>query len=339
LKSKRSEDGHSGYSINSEEGIIKMDDGTTIERKKRTDKSDYKSIKDGNGNDIASPESFLKDIFTPLQLEPVEFLSMTEQEQNRILLNLIKFDKDKKQFITEKFGEEMEKTISEKLSQLLEKMSIYVGVNKILDIVSKKNKKAEFREFKPLLLKMLESFGSQTHLLRSIRTYLIHICQDDQDVYLQINNQGKDVDFGDKCEYCQNYFNRTLKDREKVLAFKCDHIEHEDCTFKSRESYGNDRVCPICLKNEIEEAVTCGPDDPRSKLSFEKFIQNNNNNNQSNKNYLNKKRTDLNLFSYSRGFNKMRAIDNYNEEKRNLFYYDSATSCRDKYRKKVFDDY
>jgi exonuclease SbcC len=86
---------------------VKLDDGTTIERKKRTDKSDYKSIKDGNANDIASPESFLKDIFTPLQLEPVEFLSMSEQEQNRILLNLIKFDKDKKQFIAEKFGEEI----------------------------------------------------------------------------------------------------------------------------------------------------------------------------------------------------------------------------------------
>ena len=87
---------------------VKLDDGTTIERKKRTDKSDYKSIKDANGNDISSPESFLKDIFTPLQLEPVEFLSMSEQEQNRILLNLIKFDKDKKQFITEKFGEEID---------------------------------------------------------------------------------------------------------------------------------------------------------------------------------------------------------------------------------------
>lgn len=86
---------------------VQLDDGTTIERRKRTDKSDYKSIKDGNGNEINSPESFLKDIFTPLQLEPVEFLSMSEQEQNRILLNLIKFDKDKKQFITEKFGEEI----------------------------------------------------------------------------------------------------------------------------------------------------------------------------------------------------------------------------------------
>ncbi len=86
---------------------VELDNGITIDRKKRTDKSDYKSIKDGTGNEINSPETFLKDIFTPLQLEPVEFLSMSEQEQNRILLNLIKFDKDKKEFITEKFGEEI----------------------------------------------------------------------------------------------------------------------------------------------------------------------------------------------------------------------------------------
>lgn len=85
--------------------FVKLDDGITIDRKKRTDKSDYKSIKDENGNEINSPEAFLKDIFTPLQLEPVEFLSMSEQEQNRILLNLIEFNKDKTEFIKEKFGE------------------------------------------------------------------------------------------------------------------------------------------------------------------------------------------------------------------------------------------
>lgn len=87
--------------------LVKLDDGITIDRKKRTDKSDYKSIKDENGNEINSPETFLKDIFTPLQLEPVEFLFMSEQEQNRILLNLIEFNKDKKEFIKEKFGEEI----------------------------------------------------------------------------------------------------------------------------------------------------------------------------------------------------------------------------------------
>lgn len=84
---------------------VKLDDGITIDRKKRTDKSDYKSIKDANGNEINSPEAFLKDIFTPLQLEPVEFLNMSEQEQNRILLNLIDFKEDKTEFIKKNFGE------------------------------------------------------------------------------------------------------------------------------------------------------------------------------------------------------------------------------------------
>lgn len=109
---------------------VKLDDGTIIDRKKRTDKSDYKSIKDANGNDINSPEAFLKDIFTPLQLEPVEFLSMTEQQQNRILLNLIEFNKDKKQFIKEKFGEEInwvnyEDSILEILNQIQAKDGQY----------------------------------------------------------------------------------------------------------------------------------------------------------------------------------------------------------------------
>lgn len=109
---------------------VELDDGTTINRKKRNDKSDYKSIKDGNGNEINSPESFLKDIFTPLQLEPVEFLSMSEQEQNRILLNLIKFDKDKREFITEKFGESInwvnyDDSILEILNQIQSKDGAY----------------------------------------------------------------------------------------------------------------------------------------------------------------------------------------------------------------------
>ena len=83
---------------------IETDTGLKIDRKKRTDKSDYKSIKDENGNEINSPETFLKEIFTPLQLEPVEFLTMSEKDQNKLLLNLIEFDQDKKEYITEKFG-------------------------------------------------------------------------------------------------------------------------------------------------------------------------------------------------------------------------------------------
>ena len=49
-------------------------------------------------------------------------------------------------------------------------------------------------------------------------------------------------------------------------------------------------------------------------------------------------KTKINIFNYTKGFAKMKGIGNYNKEKKNMFYYDSAHSCRDKYRKVVFDD-
>lgn len=83
--------------------LIETDTGLSINRKKRTQSSDYKSIKQ-NEKEINSPETFLKDIFTPMQLEPVEFCQMSKQEQNRVILDLIEFDWDLN-WIKEQFGE------------------------------------------------------------------------------------------------------------------------------------------------------------------------------------------------------------------------------------------
>jgi exonuclease SbcC len=83
--------------------IIETDTGLSINRKKRAEQSDYKSIKE-NGKDVIKPESFLQNIFTTLQLNPVEFTKMTRQEQNRIILDLVEFDWDLN-WIKSKFGE------------------------------------------------------------------------------------------------------------------------------------------------------------------------------------------------------------------------------------------
>ena len=61
--------------------LIETDTGLRINRKARTNQADYKSVKQ-NGREVGSPESFLRDIFSPLQLSPVEFLEKTEKEQN-----------------------------------------------------------------------------------------------------------------------------------------------------------------------------------------------------------------------------------------------------------------
>lgn len=83
--------------------LIEAGAGLYINRKKRTDKADYKSIKEA-GREIGSPESMLKTLFTPLQLNPVEFTQMTKAEQNRVILDLIEYDWDLN-WIREQFGE------------------------------------------------------------------------------------------------------------------------------------------------------------------------------------------------------------------------------------------
>lgn len=88
---------------NEGEITVETDTGLYIDRKKRTGKADYKSIKD-NRHDISGPEAMLKTLFTPLQLDPVTFINLDKKEQNRIILDLIEFDWDLN-WIKEKFGE------------------------------------------------------------------------------------------------------------------------------------------------------------------------------------------------------------------------------------------
>lgn len=68
--------------------IIETDAGLRIQRKSRTNMTDYKSVKD-NGKEVPSPEGFLGEIFSELQIDPVKFISMSGDEQKKIILGLI----------------------------------------------------------------------------------------------------------------------------------------------------------------------------------------------------------------------------------------------------------
>lgn len=72
---------------------IETDTGLSIDRKKRTIGSDYKSLKQGN-RAIGGPEAVLKSIFTPLQLNPMEFVSMNKKQQNAMILDMIEYEWD-----------------------------------------------------------------------------------------------------------------------------------------------------------------------------------------------------------------------------------------------------
>lgn len=83
--------------------LIETDTGLSIDRKKRTEQADYKSVKE-NGKEVMAPENFLRQLFTPLQLDPVAFTLMDAKSKNRAILDLIEYDWDLN-FINDKFGE------------------------------------------------------------------------------------------------------------------------------------------------------------------------------------------------------------------------------------------
>ena len=83
--------------------IIETDTGLSIDRKTRTTKADSVKVKEGAMLQ-SRPSEFLNGIFTPLQLNPVEFCEMSRQEKNRVILSLIEFAWDTN-WIRAKFGE------------------------------------------------------------------------------------------------------------------------------------------------------------------------------------------------------------------------------------------
>jgi len=74
--------------------LIETDTGLRIDRKFKADmETGLLSLKE-NGLNVPRPQSFLNEIITPLQLNPVEFINMPVAEQNRIILNLIDYPWD-----------------------------------------------------------------------------------------------------------------------------------------------------------------------------------------------------------------------------------------------------
>lgn len=88
-----------------EKGSVFLETTTdlSIRRIKRLGQTSIDTVKDGK-TPIAKKESFLKELFSEIQLNPIAFIAMPEQEQNRIILDLIVFPWDKV-WIEKQFGE------------------------------------------------------------------------------------------------------------------------------------------------------------------------------------------------------------------------------------------
>jgi exonuclease SbcC len=88
-----------------EEGevLIETDSGISIRRRERLGKLAIDTVKEGK-TPVAKPEAFLRSLFTEMQIDPIGFITLPKEEQNRIILDLIDFKWDMN-WIKEQFGE------------------------------------------------------------------------------------------------------------------------------------------------------------------------------------------------------------------------------------------
>ena len=164
--------------------------------------------------------------------------------------NLIKkyeLDKDKK-YTSIQLNENIIKNIKE----LMEKMCTYVSINRILEVVTEKNKNAGFKEFKDLLIKLLSNYDNLSNIFHSARNLLTNLVLENENSFQILNSKGELLNI-EKCQKCQKKFNKNLNNKEEILLFLCNHTFHRDCVVDKRFQFSKEPICPICSILEISE--------------------------------------------------------------------------------------
>jgi hypothetical protein len=242
---------------------------------------------------------------------------------NKLYDITIKFDKilSSLSLNRKNFGNEFENALSDRIILTLEKMSLYIGIKRILEEISK-NKIAGYKEFKPLLYKILETYDIQNSILLSSTKLFKNLCFENCEEFISVNKEGNIYNIN-KCSICGNNFEKIKKYNEKkILVFNCGHKMHVQCS--KTEKIGNDNIiiCPICKKKEIELDIfhlnNFNIND--TKYEEEKKIKK-----------LNKDNIDIKI--YRDGFIRMNNINN-NIINKNKNFFNECIEAREKLRLK-----
>ena len=216
---------------------------------------------------------------------------------------------------------ELQKKMSQEIKDLMEKMYSFVSIRRIMDFVGEKNKNAGFKEFRELLMKILNSYSHQSKIFASARNLLSNSVLENENNFQLLNRTGELLNL-EKCNKCQKEFNKNLNNKEKILVFSCGHNYHLNCTYYINTENGLERVCPKCREAEIEDM---GTKKGNSLIKRNTTVL-------EDKKYENSEFQVNVTFSSQRVLKKLKLYDNRNFEKKQLMIKNSVKALNDQYR-------
>ncbi len=191
-----------------------------------------------------------------------------EKSWFKLIKMLYDFRKEVKQNQIE--SNELDILINKDIQKVFDNMYTYVKITKIMTTLTQQNKEIEYKEFKPILVKMVDGFTHSRKILElASNIFTINILKDEKELSTIIKI-GTIYDM-DKCDYCDN----KIKDDDVVCFFKCGHKMHFMCSIKKDDFM----ACNVCRKKEIENSIASFDDDNNiSKPSIKEMEECLNNN-------------------------------------------------------------
>ena len=215
----------------------------------------------------------------------------------------------------------LNKKITQVIKDLMEKMYSYVSVSRILDFVVDKYKNASFKEFRELLIKILNSYNHQSKIFCYTRNLLTSLVLENENDFQYLNRTGELLNL-EKCDKCHKEFNKNLNSKEKILVFSCHHNYHLNCTILVNSENGLERVCPKCREAEIEDI---GIKKGNSLIKRNTTVL-------EDKKYENNEFQVNVTFSSQKVLKKLKLYDKRNFEKKQMMIWSSVNALNDQYR-------
>ena len=150
-------------------------------------------------------------------------------------------------------SQEINQKMIQEIKDLLERMSSYVSISRIIEVVTEKNENAGFKEFRELLIKILNNYDNLSSILLSARRLLTNLVLENEYSYQSLILKGELLHL-DKCDKCHKVIDINEKNKGEILAFLCNHCYHKTCVTQYKRVY----ECPICRELEIGELEVKG---------------------------------------------------------------------------------
>ena len=141
--------------------------------------------------------------------------------------------------------------IIQDIKDTMEKLCSFIGITKILNIVSEQNKNAGLKEFKELIMDILFNYGRQTKIFEVSKKLLENLIFQSEKTFNKMNKEASILDT-QRCDKCRNFF-KDKSNTDSLVIFKCRHLVHYNCAKKEKGEKGIDLMCPLCYEVEIEQ--------------------------------------------------------------------------------------